>query len=93
MFALLYPMMLSDFVSDNTRTGAGSATDQRPFTAAGKGADQGSAGPLCRLPSWQYCDDGLSWASCAAFARSCSLSVTCCAQAGPNRWAAAPSAT
>ena len=37
-------MMLSDFVSDNTRTRAGSATDQRPFAATGKGADQGSTG-------------------------------------------------
>jgi hypothetical protein len=37
-------MMLSDFVSYNTRAGAGRSTDQRPFTATGKAADQGSGG-------------------------------------------------
>ena len=44
VFALLYPMMLSDFVSHDTRAGAGRSTDQRPFTATGKAADQRSGG-------------------------------------------------
>jgi hypothetical protein len=36
--------MLSDFVGYNTCAGARRTTDQRPFTATGKGTDQGSAG-------------------------------------------------
>jgi hypothetical protein len=36
--------MLSDFVRNNTCSGAGRATDQRPFAAAGESADQCSAG-------------------------------------------------
>ena len=91
-FALLYPMMLSDFVSDNTRTRAGSAADQRPFTAAGKGADRA---PPAAVPPTVL----------AVFVMTLIVGILPLSHArvhsrllaapkpGPNRWAAAPSAT